>query len=65
MTLGQSAPGAAGKRIISVSVIDIEMIDLVVPVGAPSANAFMSTTILRRQRERNGFQLVAGRSGTA
>jgi len=55
MTLGQSAPGAAGKRIIPVSVIDIETIDLVMPVGAQSADLFMSMTIPPHFPERNLF----------
>jgi len=41
-SVGQPTPGSAGKHVISVSVIDIEMICLVImPVGAPSAATFM------------------------
>ena len=52
---GQRTPGAAGKRIIPVSVIDIEVIGLVVPVGARCANAFMKTTIPPIPNNRNIF----------
>ncbi len=65
-SVGQRTPGAAGKQIISVSVIDIEIIDLIVPVGAPSANAFMMTTIALPLGERNFFHnriLVGPREG--
>jgi hypothetical protein len=54
----QRTPGAAGKRIISVSVIDIEKMGLVVPEGARCANAFMVLTIAPSFRERNVLLFV-------
>ncbi len=61
--VGQRTPGAAGKRIISVSVIDIEVIVLVMPVGAHSAIAFMLLTIAPRCHERNGLCCFDARMG--
>ena len=40
--VGQSTLGSAGRRLISVSIIDIEMTCLVVPVSALSAKVFMA-----------------------
>jgi len=59
----QRTPGAAGKRIISVSVIDIEVIVLVMPVGALSAIAFMLLTIAPRCHERNSLCCFDARRG--
>ncbi len=60
--VSQRTPGAAGKRIISVSVIDIEKMGLVVPEGARCANAFMFLTIAPSFRERNVLLFVTSPS---